>query len=457
MIKHCFCHTFYSFCLPFAFGIGVSLAHADVSDVPTVPQTQDSLLTLEFQDMPIKAILDVLAQMGQVNIVATDIANTNMTLRLNRVSWQQALDIVVNSNDLTQHHQGNIIYISSHAKLLEAQNKQNQARLHAESLLPLQTKYIALHYADAEQVMALILGVSAGTTNNTNAHKGLLSARGVVSVDKRTNMLIVKDIDQNIASIQELISRIDVPVRQVMIEARIVSANDGFSRQLGVNFGLFADNGQLQIAGSQSGLWDLRRGDLTARAGREDNLAVNLGVGNPAGRIAFGILNIPDVLLDLELSAMQADRKGEVISTPKVLTTDKQTAKISSGTQIAYQESTSSGATSTSFKEAALLLEATPSITPEGKIALKLNIRNGSPVQNLGAIAIQEDAIETQVVVENGQTVVLGGIYRHTTGNSVEKVPLLGDIPYVGKLFRREHKTNSKDELLIFVTPKLVP
>ncbi|MFA9485722.1 MULTISPECIES: hypothetical protein [unclassified Moraxella] len=182
-----------------------------------------------------------------------------------------------------------------------------------------------------------------------------------------------------------------------------------------------------------------------------------MGAPNPVGRIAFGLVNLPDALLDLELSAMQADQRGEVISTPKVLTADKQTARISSGTQIAYEEETSSGATNVVFKEAALVLEATPTITPDGKITLKLNVKNGTPVSNLGAIAIQEDSLETNVIVDDGQTVVLGGIYRQNNQHGVTKVPFFGDLPIVGRLFRQDNRRDNKEELLIFVTPRLIP
>ena len=189
---------------------------------------------------------------------------------------------------------------------------------------------------------------------------------------------------------------------------------------------------------------------------RPDNLNVDLGVNNPAGRIAFGLLGISDFMLDLELSAMQAENRGEVVSTPKVLTADKQTAKISSGTQVAYQEASASGATTTSFIEAALSLEATPNITPDGKIGLQLNIANGSPITVNGQTAIAKDSLTTNIIVEDGQTVVLGGVFRNRTGNGVEKVPFLGDLPYIGRAFRKDLRTNNKEELLIFITTKLI-
>lgn len=410
----------------------------------------DGKISVAFQDMPVRAVLDVLAHAGGANIVASDGVVGNMTLRLNNVPWTQALDIVVETKHLVKQEQNGVIIISSPAELAQVTQKNALAKRQAEQYLPLETQYVRINYADAKELLTLI------THKGDGEHKeGMLSARGVATVDARTNTLIIKDIKDNIEQIQALITRLDVPVRQVMIEARIVSANDGFSRELGVNFGLLSHSDDLQVGGSHTTLWDLRRSD--GRISRPDNLSVNLGVANPVGRIAFGLINLPDAILDLELSAMQADRRGEVISTPKVLTADKQMARISSGMQIAYEEETSSGATNVVFKEAALVLEATPAITPDGKITLKLGVKNGTPVTNLGAIAIQEDSLETNVIVDDGQTVVLGGIYRQSNQHGVTKVPFFGDLPVIGRLFRQDDRRENKEELLIFVTPKLVP
>lgn len=277
----------------------------------------------------------------------------------------------------------------------------------------------------------------------------------------------------SIENIRKLISKIDIPVRQVMIEARIVSASDNFSKEIGVSWGILsngaANNRNLLIGGSQQTLWDLKDFDVeTTTVGgqtvaypsydisRPDNLSVDLGASNPAGRIAFGLIGLSDFMLDLELSAMQADDRGEVISTPKILTADKQTAKISSGTQIPYQEAAASGASTTSFKEAALSLEATPNITPDGKIGLQLLITNGTPTIINNQIAISEDSISTNVIVEDGQTIVLGGVFKNLINKEVDKVPFLGDLPFIGKAFRRDVANNSKQELLIFITTKLV-
>ena len=278
----------------------------------------------------------------------------------------------------------------------------------------------------------------------------------------------------SIENIHKLIGKIDIPVRQVMIEARIVSATDSFSKEIGVRWGILsngaANNRNLLVGGSNQTLWDLKDFDVETTTingqtvsypkydiTRPDNLNVDLGVDNPAGRIAFGLLGISDFMLDLELSAMQADNRGEVISTPKILTADKQKAKVSSGTQIPYQEASASGASTTSFKEAALSLEATPNITPDGKIGLQLEIRNGTPIRSLdGQVAIAEDSVSTNVIVEDGQTIVLGGVFKQRSSNEVEKVPFLGDLPYIGRAFRKDVRNNAKEELLIFITTKLV-
>ncbi len=315
---------------------------------------------------------------------------------------------------------------------------------------------------------------SRRSATNDSGNGSLLSPRGTVTIDARTNTLIVQDTAEVIGNIRELVSKLDIPVRQVMIEARIVSANDGFSKEMGVKWGILSNgvhkNRDLLVGGSQQTLWDLKKYDMQTitvngqsisypeyTITRPDNLNVNLGtVADPAGRIAFGLLSISDLLLDLELSAMQADNKGEVISSPKVLTADKQTAKVMSGTQIPYQEAAASGATSTSFVEAALSLEVTPNITPDGRIGMQLNIENGSPTIINGATAVAKDSIQTNVVVDDGQTVVLGGVFKNNVTNGVTKVPFLGDIPYIDRFFKRTSKTNTKEELLIFITPKLV-
>ena len=427
-------------------------------------------LSLEFQDVSVRTILEVLAQHTNTNIVASDSVSGNITLRLINVPWDQALDIILKSKNLDKRVNGNVIWVAPAAELAKQEADELKAQQEKKVLDPLRTEYIRLNYAKAENVRTLIEAGRA-TSDRSSGNTSLLTDRGTVTIDARTNTLIVKDTAETISNIRDLISKIDIAVKQVMIEARIVSATDTFSKELGVKWGILsqgaASNRNLLVGGNLSTIDSLKTYTTATNSDgttypvysgitAANNLSVNLGATNAAGSIAFGLLSISDLLLDLELSAMQADNKGEVISSPKVLTADKQTAKVMSGTQIPYQEASASGATSTSFKDAALSLEVTPNITPEGKIGLELLIENGTPNYSTNPVSINKDSINTSVVVDDGQTVVLGGIFKNTLGNNVTKVPFLGDLPYVDRFFKRTSKTNNKQELLIFVTPKLV-
>ena len=461
--------------------LNISIRKPELLREPTLEEKvyTGEALSMEFQDVEIRSVLDILAQFTEMNIVASDSVAGNITLRLINVPWDQALDIILKSKNLGKRENGNVILVAPSTELAEQEARELEAQQAVESYAPLRTEYIRLSYAKAADVLTLISqgsgsSGSSGTGNaNSVDNNTLLSNRGTVTVDERTNTLIIKDVAESIENIHKLIGKIDIPVRQVMIEARIVSATDSFSKEIGVRWGILsngaANNRNLLVGGSNQTLWDLKDFDVETTTvngqtvsypkydiSRPDNLNVDLGVANPAGRIAFGLLSMSDVMLDLELSALQADNRGEVISTPKILTADKQTVKVSSGTQIPYQEASASGATTTSFKEAALSLEATPNITPDGKIGLQLLITNGTPTIINNQVAIAEDSISTNVIVEDGQTVVLGGVFKNRKSNGVDKVPFLGDLPYVGRAFRKDVRNNAKEELLIFVTPKLI-
>ena len=462
--------------------LNVSIKKPELLREPTLEERVYSgeALSMEFQDVEIRSVLDILAQFTEMNIVASDSVAGNITLRLINVPWDQALDIILKSKNLGKRENGNVILVAPSTELAEQEARELEAQQAVQSYAPLRTEYIRLSYAKAQDVLTLISqgsGASgnsgSGISNRVDDNNTLLSNRGTVTIDERTNTLIIKDVADSIENIHKLISKIDIPVRQVMIEARIVSATDSFSKEIGVSWGILsngaATNRSLLVGGSNQTLADLKDFDIetTTVNGQTvsypsyditspDNLNVDLGVSNPAGSIAFGLLSMSDVTLDLELSALQADNRGEVISTPKILTADKQTAKVSSGTQIPYQEASASGATTTSFKEAALSLEATPNITPDGKIGLQLLITNGTPTIINNQVAIAEDSIATNVIIEDGQTIVLGGVFKNRTSNGVDKVPFLGDLPYIGRAFRRDVRSNSKEELLIFVTPKLI-
>ena len=462
--------------------LNVSIKKPELLREPTLEERvyNGEALSMEFQDVEIRSVLDILAQFTEMNIVASDSVAGNITLRLINVPWDQALDIILKSKNLGKRENGNVILVAPSTELAEQEARELEAQQAVQSYAPLRTEYIRLSYAKAQDVLTLISqgsGASGNSgssvSNRVDDNNTLLSNRGTVTIDERTNTLIIKDVADSIENIHKLISKIDIPVRQVMIEARIVSATDSFSKEIGVSWGILsngaATNRSLLVGGSNQTLADLKDFDIetTTVNGQTvsypsyditspDNLNVDLGVSNPAGSIAFGLLSMSDVTLDLELSALQADNRGEVISTPKILTADKQTAKVSSGTQIPYQEASASGATTTSFKEAALSLEATPNITPDGKIGLQLVITNGTPTIINNQVAIAEDSIATNVIIEDGQTIVLGGVFKNRTSNGVDKVPFLGDLPYIGRAFRRDVRSNSKEELLIFVTPKLI-
>ena len=442
-------------------------------------------ISLDFQDIEVRRVLQLLADFTGINMVAADTVQGNITLRLKDVPWDQALDIVLKTKNLDKRRNGNVIWIAPVSELIKAEEEEAKAIAQSVKLAPLQTEYIRLSYAKAADIEKLITqGKNSGSGNsssgsNNNADPlgdsvgSLLSPRGTISTDPRTNTLIINDTSQKIDQIRKMVDLLDVSVKQVMIEARIVSASTDFSKEMGVKWGVLSqgitNNRNLLVGGSDTTLWNLREPEKDSELGgykytieRPDNLNVDLGAVTPgASRIAFGLISLSDFMLDLELSAVQADGYGEVISTPKVMTADKQTAKIEAGTQIPYASSSGAGATAvpkTEFINATLSLDVTPSITPEGKVMMKLNITKDSPgpATPTGQLTINKNAIDTNVLVDNGETVVLGGIFEESSNNSQTKVPFLGDLPYVGKLFRRDSKTENKRELLIFVTPRIV-
>lgn len=405
-------------------------------------------LSMEFQDVSVRTVLDVLGQFTENNIVAADNVQGNITLRLINVPWDQALDIILKSKNLGQRKNKNVILVAPADELAAQELAELKNIKDKEELAPLRQEYIRLNYAKAETIFELVKKASNGSGSNT--HSSLLSPRGSIGFDGRTNTIIVNDTAASIASIRDMIEQLDIPVRQVMIEARIVRASDTFSKQLGVRWNARHYGNDAVIRGMN--------GFNASYQGDQSSYSVDLGVVNATSGISLGLLNIADSVLNLELSAMQADNRGEIISSPKVLTADKQKAKIASGVDIPYQEASASGATTISFKEAALSLEVTPNITPEGKIGLDLNISNAeeSGRYALGVPILNKDELKTNVILDDGQTVVLGGVFKQVVGNNQSKVPFLGDLPAVGKLFRSDSKTNNKEELLIFITPKVV-
>jgi type IV pilus assembly protein PilQ len=441
-------------------------------------------ISLDFQDIEVRRVLQLLADFTDINMVAADSVQGNITLRLKDVPWDQALDIVLKTKNLDKRRNGNVIWIAPVSELIKAEADEAKAIAQSVKLAPLQTEYIQLSYAKVVDIEKLITqGKNSGNAGNNSTNSvgtdglgdsvgSLLSPRGTISVDPRTNTLIINDTSQKIDQIRKMVDLLDVAVKQVMVEARIVRASTDFTKEMGVKWGILSQgiskNNDLLVGGSDTTLWDLKNptvganGQATYSIQRPDNLNVDLGVTTQgASSIAFGLISLSDFMLDLELSALQADGHGEVISTPKVLTGDKQQAKVASGQEIPYQTTSTAGGTATAtteFKDALLSLDVTPSITPDGKVQMKLIIKSDSQAgyaQN-GEIILNKNEINTDVLVNNGETVVLGGIFEQTTANSQTKVPFLGDLPYLGRLFRKDVKSDKKSELLIFVTPRIV-
>ncbi|ONG38736.1 hypothetical protein BKE30_11245 [Alkanindiges hydrocarboniclasticus] len=440
-------------------------------------------LSLNFQDIDVRSVLQLIADFTNLNLVASDSVNGRITIRLQNVPWDQALDIILKTKGLDKRRTGNVIMVAPAIEIAAREKLEAQATQQVEQLAPLQTEYIQLSFAKATDIQTLITsgrnnGTSGGGNTSNSSVNGidsnvgsLLSARGTISIDPRTNTLIIQDTVKKIDEIRAMITRLDIPVKQVMIEARIVRATSNFGKEMGVKWGILSqgitNNNSLLVGGSDTTLWNLREPELDDELGgytyeieRPDNLNVDLGasnqLGNPAS-LALGLISLSDVMLDLELSALQADGKGEVIATPKVLTGDKQKARVASGQQIPYQNATSSGATAVQFVNAELSLEVTPNITPDGRIGMELFINSDTPGAPItGGVPINTNRVATNVLVNDGETVVLGGIFQNETGDRVTKVPFLGDLPVVGTLFRNTYKVDNKQELLIFVTPRLV-
>jgi type IV pilus assembly protein PilQ len=414
-------------------------------------------LTLNFQDIDARAVLQLLADISGRNIVVSDTVKGNVTLRLQNVPWDQAMDIVLATKGLDMRENGNVIIVAPAQEIAAREKADLESRKEIRELEPLFSEYLQVNYAKAAD-LATLIGEGDGS---------LMSARGSVATDDRTNTLLLKDTAGRIADIRRLVAQLDIPVRQVLIESRIVIVNDDFSRQLGIRWGFTGvDNNSSgtrtsAITGSAPGAEGAAITGSPLGASLDERFMVNLPVANPAGSFALAILD-DDYLVDLELSAAQAEGNGEVISSPRVITGNQKEAKIEQGVEIPYQEASSSGATSTQFKDAVLSLTVTPQITPDDRIIMDLKVTKDSVGELVsdgfgGRVpSIDTRSVETQVLVENGQTVVLGGIYETERGEQTSKVPYLGDIPFLGALFRSTSVVSNKSELLIFVTPKIL-
>jgi type IV pilus assembly protein PilQ len=432
-------------------------------------------ISLNFQDIEVRAVLQMIADFTDLNLVTSDSVGGNVALRLDNVPWDQALDLVLKTKGLDQRQVGNVLMVAPAAEIAERERQELETERQLQELAPLRTEYIRIRYANARALFDLFSGSGAGGAGHAggagksgSATGTILSERGQAIVDERTNSIILTDTDDKIAQFRGLVDQLDIPIRQVMIEARLVIANTDFREELGIRWGGIGagtHNGNLiETAGSIEGLdsdpgapVDFFNG--TGSVDLQENMMVDLGVFNPAGSIAFDIIS-DNVLLDLELSALEDSGQAEIVSQPKVITGDKQQATIENGTEIPYQEASASGATSTSFKEAVLKLDVTPQITPDNNIIMDLVINQDSVGEidlASGIPTIDVTQIQTQVLVADGETVVLGGIYQTEQQTGVTKVPFFGDLPYLGRLFKQTVERQNKRELLIFITPKIMP
>ncbi len=428
-------------------------------------------LSLNFQNVEVRAVLQVIADFTGLNIITSDTVGGNLTLRLKDVPWDQALDIILQSKGLSKRKNGNVVLIAPTDELAAKEKLLLESSNQISELEPLRTESYALSYAKAEDLRKLL----------SDKDQKILSKRGNANMDERTNTLFVQDVPIRLEEVRKLVAQLDVAVRQVMIEARIVIADDKWGRSLGARFGFQGGfnrgntnlgtsgtpyNTATNIGGTNQqspGSANLATGVISPQGGQPEQMNVNLPVAGAAGQLALTFFNLGSGnLVNLELSALEADNRGKVISNPRVITADKKRAVISQGTEIPYQTSSASGATTVTFKPAVLELAVTPRITPDDKIILDLEVRkdNVGALVNAGSAgtipSIDTKRVTTQVLVDNGETAVLGGIFEQTTRTSTDKVPLLGDIPVFGYLFKRTTKVDDKTELLIFITPKII-
>jgi type IV pilus assembly protein PilQ len=414
-------------------------------------------LSLNFQDIEVRSVLQLLADFTGLNLVVSDSVEGNLTLRLKNVPWDQAMDIILKTKGLAQRRAGNVILVAPTDEIAAREKLELEARKQVEELEQLRTEFIKVNYAKAADIAELL----------SLKDNSILSARGSVSVDARTNTLLVKDTNSSLSSVRQLLSELDIPVRQVLIETRVVIASDDFSKELGVRFGVSNDsyedrsNGDGAItSGTLGGVDQLINNEALIING--DALNVNMPVQNPAGSIALALAKLPlGTLLELELSAAQTEGRGEVVSSPRVITADSHTARIEQGVEIPYL-TLDSGTATLKFRKAVLSLETTPQITPDDRIIMDLEVHKdsrGEDVQfsgSLSAPTIDTREVQSQLLVDNGQTVVLGGIYETVQATQESRVPFFSDLPLIGNLFRSTSNRDERSELLIFVTPKIL-
>ncbi len=428
-------------------------------------------LSLNFQDIPVRAVLQLIADFTSLNVVVSDSVDGNLTLRLQNVPWDQALDIILKSKGLSKRESGNVMMIAPSEEIAAQEKIDLEAAQAITELAPIRSAFFTVNFAKVTELESLF---KSGGGDEGASSTSLLSPRGSVIVDERTNTLIVKDTEEVLSEIRKIMNKLDVPVRQVMISSRIVIAQDDFTRELGNRFGVtnaseLGSDGFAGTSGSLSATDTMANSaydNIVATGqpapvdlpfGTFDRFNVNLPTaGAAAGSIAFSILS-GGTLIDLELSALQAENNGEIISSPRVVTADRHEAFIEQGVEIPYLSASSSGATQVEFKKAVLSIKVTPQITPDDRIIMDLKVNKDAVGEIFAGIpSIDTREVDTQVLVNNGDTIVLGGIYEQVKRNEVDKVPFLGDIPILGYFFKHTLDSDEKAELLIFVTPKIL-
>jgi len=451
-----FDHTAYQVNDKFIVDINPLTLEEKAKQQEETPKYTGKRLSLNFQDISVRAVLQLLAEFTGINIVASDSVKGNITIKLNDVPWDEALAIILDTEGLSKKQIGNVIKIAPSEEMAAYEKEALENQKQVEELEPLKTELIHLNYSKASSIATLLKDQSTS----------LLTTRGNVSVDERTNTLLVKDIPSTLVSVRKLIEQLDVPVRQVLIEARIVNVDTNYERDLGIRWGVTKPN---HVTGTINGASQMQQNIIDGNPVMDNvdfanRLNVNLPAESTSGEqvpsLGIALAKLGDgYLLDLELSAIESEGGGELISSPRLVTANQNPASIESGEEIPYQEATSSGATSVEFKKAVLSLQVTPQITPDNKIIMDIKVnqdRRSTQPEVLGVPAIDTRQIETNVLVDNGETIVLGGIYEESKTHDVQRVPFLGDIPIVGYFFRNTNKTDDKRELLIFITPKVI-
>ncbi len=455
-----------------ARAVGATAAMGQTSSTMTTRTYGGRPVTFNFQDVPVRTVLQLIAEESNLNIVASDTVQGNVTLRLINVPWDQALDIVLQAKSLDQRRSGNVVWVAPQAEIAKFEQDVANARIAVENSAEMVTEYIPINYGNAEDIAKLLTEESKGSTGGGGGggaggtgggqNRGFLSPRGSISFDRRTNTLLVIDIPKRVAEIQRLVSLLDKPVDQVVIEARIVIANESFARELGARFGISGANNNVNYSG------DLETNDLNRNSTSDiitRGLITNLPVLNAAGSLALSILNA-GYLLDIELSALQTEGRGEIISNPRIVTSNQKEAVIRQGQEVGYV--TQTGGTggnaltpNVQFKDVLLELKVTPTITNDGRVFLNIAVKKdeiesfvNTSIGDVPQIAKRE--VTTAVLVEDGQTVVIGGVYEFRDRQDISKVPFLADLPIIGNLFKNKGRTKDKAELLIFVTPKVM-